>query len=514
MKREEQKREELLRKWNETCAYLHPDTNMSLAKIPTDNSRNDPPVRTELVLGQSTVAINHGLRNHRDRIREDSTECRLDTFSDRRNPTNSTGDDRNLDTKLFKRLFKGLTETVGWQKEAASSVALSMMHCRSGNDGSRTDVWLLFVGRDKMGKKKMAASLSDLMFGTTPQVVSLGSSIACLIDNCKDGESNVRVRGKTVIDRVAETVRGNPFSVVVLEDIDQASTIVQGSIKQAIRTGRLLDTHGREVSLATSIFILTALSLAGDDDDTNHLSSDEERVEAASKCGGQLELLVGDWGDKTMAGKRQPEWKCKSEENRRIKMRKDNHKAGGLSLDLNLAVGVVEEEHNGEGSRNSSDVTVEQDQNQGRLDIRHPGVLTGLPSEFINIVNNLIMFKTVDFGPLRRKVSDAVAAKFSSIVGSCGGMMLEVDKEALDRMIGGIWFGNGLAVDGFDEWMNNVLASSFRQLKSRQYNIGTGDHVRLVLTNNRVKQLQSPPTSGDLPTAITISVVNGYDYMY
>lgn len=65
-------------------------------------------------------------------------------------------------------------------------------------------------------------------------------------------------RGRTSMDRVVEAVRRNPFSMIVLEDVDQADGLVRGRIKRAMEQGRLVDSYSREVSLGSVIFILTS----------------------------------------------------------------------------------------------------------------------------------------------------------------------------------------------------------------------------------------------------------------
>lgn len=56
----------------------------------------------------------------------------------------------------------------------------------------------------------------------------------CLGSRRNDGELDMNFRGKTAVDRIAEAVRRNHFSVIMLEDIDEADMLVHGSIKRAM----------------------------------------------------------------------------------------------------------------------------------------------------------------------------------------------------------------------------------------------------------------------------------------
>lgn len=64
-------------------------------------------------------------------------------------------------------------------------------------------------------------------------------------------------RGKTVLDQIAEAIRRNPFSVLMLQDVDEADILVRRSIKRAMERGRFTDSYGREIGLGNIVFVLT-----------------------------------------------------------------------------------------------------------------------------------------------------------------------------------------------------------------------------------------------------------------
>ena len=73
------------------------------------------------------------------------------------------------------------------------------------------------------------AASSKSVFGTGAVTVRLG----CLPAGNDGGESVVLCRGRMALDRVAEAIRANPFRVVVLDGVDHADNVVQGSIAYA-----------------------------------------------------------------------------------------------------------------------------------------------------------------------------------------------------------------------------------------------------------------------------------------
>ncbi|KAI9075363.1 hypothetical protein K1719_042675 [Acacia pycnantha] len=66
---------------------------------------------------------------------------------------------------------------------------------------------------------------------------------------------DVKLRGKTSLDFIVGELSKKPLSVVFLENVDKADMLAQNSLSQAIMTGKLTDSHGREVGVNNSIFV-------------------------------------------------------------------------------------------------------------------------------------------------------------------------------------------------------------------------------------------------------------------
>lgn len=401
------------------------------------------PVTTDLALGQMKAADNNPEQNHKEHIK-DFLGCMSSESQDKFSELQTK---KLLDADSFKNLLKGLTEKVCWQHDAASAVATTVTQCKTGNGkrrggGTKGDIWLLFMGPDRVGKKKMAGALSELVSRSNPIIISLKPR------GGDDGElSGVHRRGKTALDRIAEAIRRNPFSVIMLEDIDEADMLLRGSIKRAMERGRFSDSYGREISVGNVLFILTANWLP---DNLKYLSNgsslDEEKLANLAKGNWQLRLSLCKG-----TSKRRPSWF--SDEDRSTKPRKEM--GAGLAFDLNEAADV--EEDRADGSLNSSDLTVDHEDNRV-LDhnLRSPSITHDL----LDAVDDAIVFKPVDFGLIRRSFSATITKRFSTIIGS--GLSLEVQEEALGKITGGVWLGQ----TNIEEWIEKVLVPSFHQLKS------------------------------------------------
>lgn len=427
---------------------LQLNTNL-VPNQPSDRVVSPPgsPVKTELVLGRSKESMPE--KNHKERVK-DFLGCISSEPQSKCHELQSDKLPNIVDADSFKRLAKALLEKVWWQHEAATAVATTVTQCKLGNGkrrgaGSKGDMWLLFTGPDRVGKKKMASALSELVCGASPITISLGS-------RRDDGDSDVSFRGKTTLDRIGEAVKRHPFSVILLEDIDEAEMLLRGSIKRAMERGRLVDSHGREINLGKVIFILTANWLP---DSLKFLSNgitlEEKKLASLASGGWQLRLSL--W-EKT--AKRRPSWL--HDEERSTKPRKET--GSGLSFDLNQAADVGDDK--ADGSHNSSDLTIDHEEEHGLNNRLLLSPSTSPAShDLLNSVDGAIVFKPVDFSPIRRDIINSITKKFSTIIGN--GLSLEILDEALEKIVGGVWLGR----TGLEEWLDKVLIPSLHQLKSR-----------------------------------------------
>ncbi|VVB16357.1 unnamed protein product [Arabis nemorensis] len=517
--------EEVQKKWNEACARLHPsfhDKNDRIVPIPvpiplTTSSygpnmllrqplqskfqpnrhlkpmsplmveqakKNSPPpgspVQTDLVLGRTEDMEKTEDVQVRDFLGCISSESVQN--NDKISVLPKENFENSLDIDLFKKLLKGMTEKVWWQHDAASAVAATVSQCKLGSGKrrgalSKGDVWLLFSGPDRVGKRKMVSALSSLVYGTSPTMIQLGS-------RQNGGDGNHTIRGKTVLDRIAETVKRSPFSVILLEDIDEADMLLRGSIKRAMDRGRISDSHGREISLGNVIFVMTA-SWHSTGTKTSVPDNEAKLRDLASESW-RLRLYM-----REKFGKRRASWLCSDEE--RLTKPKKEH-GSGLSFDLNQAADMDD------GSHNTSDLTTDNEQEEqgfsGKLSLQ---CVPFAFHELVSRVDDAVAFRAVDFGAVRQKISDTLSERFTKIVGES--LSIEVEDEALQRILSGVWLGQ----TELEEWIESAIIPVLNQLKARVSSSETyGDRTvaRLELDEDSGEQ-----SGGDLlPKSITLAV--------
>ncbi|XP_031479955.1 protein SUPPRESSOR OF MAX2 1-like [Nymphaea colorata] len=463
--------------------------------LPLETGRSPPssPVRTDLVLGGPKLSTTENVEPagaYKDRSNNLTGHVSAQRVSDRCNLKIAC----TLDEDSFKRLFKGLTQKVSWQTEAATSVATAVTKCRSGGGkprgvGMKGDTWLLFLGPDRVGKKKMAAGLSELVFGTRPICIRLGLSDAGNHHEDDGDECCPRTRRRTVLNRIADAVRRSPFSVLVLEDVDQADSLIHGSLIRAMERGRLSDSHGREVGLGSVIFILTAEWLPESLNSTTPESGkfNEDRLAAAAASYRPLLLSIGSSSSLTVArNKRRPAW-LEKEEGRAPTLQKPT-----LAIDLNLSADDSDAIDISHGSRNSSDLTFE-------AGFRSPHCAA--MKELVGRVDETITFKQVDFETMSKSIASSLKTRFA---GQVGKGTLEVEEEALEQLLAAIWFGPGSGgIDEVESWADRVLVPVFREMKDGCA-VKEDGMIRLLVAGAEAEA--SRPSSGNwLPSQIAVT---------
>ncbi|KAL6540832.1 hypothetical protein OROMI_024715 [Orobanche minor] len=430
----EQKTKEMQKKWMDTCLRLHANFH---------HTRPSPPP----MLPSTTILHDPNLLSV-PILKPFKESTQLSTNEVKSRPTNSLPESpvrtdlvlglnfmekfaNTLDASTYKNLQKRLVEKAWWQVEAASSVASAITRCRLGNGKRlRADIWLLFAGPDRLGKKKMASALAEQICGGRLITICLGSRR----DDGYDGESNVR--GKMTADHITDAVRKNPFSVIMLDGIDEAGEMVRGSIKRAIERGRLTDSHGREVGMGNVIFVL-----AGDWSTNNNHGGrfvDEKRI-GSCRLG--------------LTAKRRA-CRLKDENDRMVKARRER-----LSFDLNISAEEECDETDG-SDQNTSDVTVDH---EDELSVGNRDLSIGsVPRDLIDSVDDSIMFRPFDSGFVLGETKKTISLKFSVIVDD-ESLSLEVEDDVLEKIVGGILHDEM----SLEEWIGKVLVPSFDRLKQR-----------------------------------------------
>ncbi|PTF18384.1 ATP-dependent chaperone ClpB [Staphylococcus cohnii] len=153
-----------------------------------------------------------------------------------------------------------LHERVVGQDKAVDLVADAVVRARAGiKDPNRPIGSFLFLGPTGVGKTELAKSLASTLFDSEKHMIRIDMSeymekhsISRLI-GAPPGYVGHEEGGQ-----LTESVRRNPYSVILLDEIEKAHSDVFNVLLQILEEGRLTDSQGREVDFKNTIIIMTS----------------------------------------------------------------------------------------------------------------------------------------------------------------------------------------------------------------------------------------------------------------
>ncbi|MGH9749904.1 MAG: AAA family ATPase, partial [Candidatus Polarisedimenticolia bacterium] len=163
-------------------------------------------------------------------------------------------DDREaLDLAALRSLFE---ERVKGQPEAVDCLVDRVAMIKAGvTDPTRPLGVFLFAGPTGTGKTEIAKTLAEFLFGSPERMIRLDMSELQAI------ESLDRILGTTNEERadaLADQIRRQPFSVVLLDEFEKAHERVWDLFLQVFDDGRLTDRRGKTADVRHAIIILTS----------------------------------------------------------------------------------------------------------------------------------------------------------------------------------------------------------------------------------------------------------------
>ncbi len=176
----------------------------------------------------------------------------------------------NLENNLHKRV-------VG-QNVAVEAVARAIRRSRAGLKSTKRPPSFIFVGPTGVGKTELAKSLAYEMFGNENSIIRVDMS------EYMESHSTSKLIGSPPgyvgyddAGQLTEKVKRNPYSIVLLDEIEKAHPDVFNILLQVLDDGRLTDSQGNTVSFENTILIMT--SNAGSNLNTNSIGFGGSRID-------------------------------------------------------------------------------------------------------------------------------------------------------------------------------------------------------------------------------------------
>lgn len=165
------------------------------------------------------------------------------------------------DIERLKELASRLKGKVIGQDEAVDAVARAIRRNRAGFDeGNRPIGSFLFVGPTGVGKTELAKQLALDMFGSKDAIIRLDMS------EYSDRTAVSKLIGTTAgyvgyddnNNTLTERIRRNPYSIVLLDEIEKADPQVITLLLQVLDDGRLTDGQGNTINFKNTVIIATS----------------------------------------------------------------------------------------------------------------------------------------------------------------------------------------------------------------------------------------------------------------
>ncbi len=154
----------------------------------------------------------------------------------------------NLEDEIHQRIIN--------QEEAVRAVASALRRARTElRDQTRPIVNLLFLGPTGVGKTELAKTVATVYFGNDSDMIRLDmsefqdrSAVARLIGSNENPKGGV----------LTEAIKYNPYTVVLLDEIEKAHPDILNIFLQVMDDGRLTDWSGETVDFTNAIIIATS----------------------------------------------------------------------------------------------------------------------------------------------------------------------------------------------------------------------------------------------------------------
>ncbi|KAK7289822.1 hypothetical protein RIF29_03786 [Crotalaria pallida] len=497
--------------------WISPSPKVNMNDLDYRSSSSLTSVTTDLGLGTIYASAAHEpdtpkLRDHKTHLQHlsDSLSTEFDAMNESTShqiARPSSGSGSNLEGKFdavdFKLLHRFLTEKVGWQDEAIYAINRAMSRCRTsaGNRSHshvRADMWLAFYGPDRIGKRKIALALAEILFGNKESLISvdMGSQDCFYPLNSICGFQNSYChdmpRRKTVVDYIAGGLSKKPHSVVFLENVDKADFLVQSSLFQAIRTGRFPYSVGREIGISNAIFVVTSTVFNGNGSfvlEKEPKMFPEERILEANRC--EMQLSFGDASENAQRSGRT---------NVKVAPRKETSKPSYLnkrklveSIDFKEKATCKTPKQVPETSRSYLDLNMpleEVDEDSNYNDHQIESLVEKSEvwlNDLFDQIDEKVVFKPFNFDLLADQVIKSIDKQFQRTFGS--EFTLEIDYEVMAQILAAAWLSD--KKNAVEDWVESVLGRSFNEAQQK-YHPAAQYVVKLVKCESNLVEDDAP----------------------
>lgn len=184
-------------------------------------------------------------------------------------------------------LEKNIHRRVIGQEEAVCAISKAIRRNRAGLQTTKRPPSFIFVGPTGVGKTELAKTVAYEMFGSEKSIIRVDMSE--YMEKYSVSKIIGSAPGYVGYDEgghLTEKVRRNPYSIILLDEIEKAHPDVFNILLQVLDDGRITDSQGRVINFENTVIIMT--SNAGSNLNLNTIGFGDDKTKNTDKIDSAL----------------------------------------------------------------------------------------------------------------------------------------------------------------------------------------------------------------------------------